>query len=164
MPALRIFLQLSLQFCIMNQYRQVHRVTTRWAHDLLQGLIASGTSIARYTGLLLGRRTILHGIANNSLSVLQGGRTMLHGITNNSLKVDCFRNQYRRVRRVTATVLHGITNTRTCIDGYAGLLLGGHTILSGIANSSPRVDCFRNQYRRVHRVMASWAYHFAWHS
>ena len=65
---------------------------------------------------------------------------MLHGITNNSIKVDCFRNQYRRVHRVTAMVLHGITNTKTYINGYAGLLLGGHTILSGIANSSPRVD------------------------
>ena len=99
-------------------------------------LPASGTSIARY---MLCRSTILHGIANNSLSVLLGGRTMLHGITKNSLKVDCFRNQYRRVRRVTATVWYGITNTKTSIDGYAGLLQGGHTILSGIANSSPKV-------------------------
>ena len=116
----------------------------------LPGLIASGTSIVGY-------HTILHGIANNSLSVLLGGRMMLHGITNNSLKVDCFRNQYRQVRRVTATVVHGITNTKTCIDGFAGLLVGGHMILSGIANSSPRVDCFRNLYRRVLRVNAKWA-------
>ena len=102
----------------------------------LPGLITSGTSIAGYAGLLLVGRTILHGIANYSLSVLLGGHTMLHGITNNSLKVDCFRNQYRRVR----------------------------TILPSIANSSPRADCFRNQYRRVRRVTARWANDFAWHN
>ena len=65
-------------------------------------LIASGTSIAGYSGLLLGGRTILHYITNNSLRVdtsiagyaglLLVGHTILHGITNNSLRVDCFRN------------------------------------------------------------------------
>ena len=55
---------------------------------------------------------ILHGIANTSLRVdnsiagyaglLLGGRTILHSITNNSLRVDYFRNQYHRVRKVTA--------------------------------------------------------------
>ena len=75
-------------------------------------LIASGTNIARYAGLLLGGRTILHDITNTSLRVytsiagyaglLLGGRTILHGITNNSLRVDCFRNLYHRIPRVTA--------------------------------------------------------------
>ena len=96
--------------CFNNQYRRVHKVTGTWVHDL--ALIASGTSIAGYAGLL------------------QGGRTVLDGITNNSLRVD------------------------TRITGYAGLLLGGHTILSGIAISSPSVDCFENLYRRVCRVTA----------
>ena len=73
-------------------------------------------------------------------SVLPGTRTILHGITNNSLRVD------------------------TSITGYAGLLLGGRTILPGIANGSLVVDCFRNQYRRVRRVTARWAYDFAWHN
>ena len=63
----------------------------------------------------------------------------MHGITNNSLRVD------------------------TSIVGYAGLLLGGRTILPGIANSSPRLDCFRNQYRRVRGVTPRWAYNFVWH-
>ena len=63
-----------------------------------------------------------------------------HHITNNSLQVD------------------------TSITGYTGLLLGGHTILSGIANSSVRVDCIRNQYHQVHRVTARWAYDFASHN
>ena len=130
-------------------------------------MIASGTSIAGYAGLLLGGRTILHGKTNNSLRVdcfryqyrrvLLGGRTILHGITNNSLRVDCIKNQYRRVHKVTGTILHGITNSSfsgliasgTSIAGYTGLLLGERTILSGIANSSPRVDCFRNQYHQV---------------
>ena len=35
------------------------------------------------------------------------------------------------------------------IAGYAVLLLGGRTVLYGIANDSPRVDCFRNHYRQV---------------
>ena len=156
--------------CFRNQYRRVRMVTATvlhgitniktcidgyaglllGGHTILSGianssprLIASRTCITGYAGLLLVGRKILHGIANNSLSVLLGGRTMLYRITNNSLKVDCFRNQYRRVCIVTATVLHGITNTKTCIDGYAGLLLGGHTLLSGIANSSPRVIASR---------------------
>ena len=112
-------------------------------------LIASGTFIAGYAGLLLGGRTILHGIANNSSSV------------------DCSRNLYRRVRRVTArwaTILHGITNNSLRVDciknQYRRVLLGGRTILSGIANSSPRVDSFRNQYCQVHRVTTRWAYDF----
>ena len=56
----------------------------------LIGLIALGTSITGYAELLLGRRTILHGITNNSLGVetsntgytglLLGGRTILYGI------------------------------------------------------------------------------------
>ena len=80
--------------------------------------------------------------------LLLGGHMILHGITNTSLRVD------------------------TSIPGYAGLLLGGHditnnslrvlvggrTILHGIA------DCFRNQYRQVHRVTARWAHDFVWHS
>ena len=37
----------------------------------------------------------------------------------------------------------------TNIVGYAGLLLGGLTILYGIANGSHRFDCFRKQYRWV---------------
>ena len=44
------------------------------------------------------------------------------------------------------------------ITGYAGLLLGRCTILHSIANGSPRVDYFRNQYRRVRRVTPRWAY------
>ena len=68
---------------------------------VLPELIASGTCIAGYAVLLLGGRTILHGIANSSLRVdcfrnqyrryaglLLGGRTILHGISNNSLRVD----------------------------------------------------------------------------
>ena len=35
----------------------------------LPGLIASGINIAGYAGLLLGGRTILYGITNNSLGV-----------------------------------------------------------------------------------------------
>ena len=66
--------------------------------------------------------------------LLLGGRTILHDITNISLRVD------------------------TSIAGYAGLLLGGRTILHGIA------DCFRNQYRQVHRVTAWWVHDFVWHS
>ena len=88
----------------------------------------------------------------------------MHGIAKGSPTVDCLRNQYRRVRRVTATVMHGITNTKTCIDGYAGLLLVGRKILHGIANGSPKVDWFRNHYRRVGRVTARWAYDFGWHN
>ena len=88
----------------------------------LPGLIASGINIAGYTGLLLG------------------GRTILHAITNNSLRVD------------------------TSIARYTGLMLGGSTILHGIANSSLSIDCFRNQYHRVRRVTARWAYDFVWHS
>ena len=78
----------------------------------LSGLIATGTSIAGYAGLLLGGRTILHDIANSShrvdffrnqyRRVLLGGSTTLSGIANSSPGVDCFRNLYRRVRRVTA--------------------------------------------------------------
>ena len=75
----------------------------------LPGLIASGTSIAGYAGLLLVGRTILHGITNNSLRVLLDGCTMLHDIVNNSLKLDCFRNQDRRVRSVTARWAYGFT-------------------------------------------------------
>ena len=84
----------------------------------LPGLIASGTSIVGYAGLL------------------PGGYTVLPGIANSSPRVDCFRNQYRRV------------------------LLGGRTILHGITNNSLSVDCFRNQYRQAHRVNARWAYDF----
>ena len=47
------------------------------------------------------------------------------------------------------------------IAGYAGLLLGGRTILHGIANSSLSGD---NQYRRVCRVTARWAFDFAWYN
>ena len=82
----------------------------------------------RYTGFLLG------------------GRTSLSSIANSSPWVDCIRNQYHRVRRVTARWaydLHGITNNSlrvdTSIAGYVGLLLGGRTILPGIANSFPRL-------------------------
>ena len=71
----------------------------------------------------------------------------MRGIANNSLRVDWFRNQYHRVRRVTARWaydLHGITNhslrVDTSIAGYAGLLLGGGTILHGITNNSLRID------------------------
>ena len=64
-------------------------------------------------------------------------------------------------------ILHGIANNSLRVEtsntGYTGLLLGGGTILPGIANSSPRADCFRNQYRRVRRVTARWAYDFGWH-
>ena len=66
------------------------------------------------------------------------------------------------------TILSGLANSSPRVDtfiaGYAGLLLGGHMILSGIANSSHRVDCFRNLYRRVRRVTARWVYDFVWHS
>ena len=52
-------------------------------------------------------------------------------------------------------ILHGIANyslrVDTSITGYAGLLLGGRTILSRIANGS---TSFRNQYRRIRRVTA----------
>ena len=82
------------------------------ANSSLPGLIASGTFIAGYAGLLLGGRVILSGIANSShrvdffrnqyRRVLLGGRTTLSGIANSSPRVDCFRNLYRRVRRVTA--------------------------------------------------------------
>ena len=41
---------------------------------------------------------------------------------------------------------------------YTRFLLGGRTSLSGIANSSCWVDCIRNQYHRVCRVTARWAY------
>ena len=106
-------------------------------------MIASRTCIAGYARLLLGELTILSGIANSSAMV------------------DCFRNLYRRVRRMTGKRvhdLHVIANTYSRVDTsiarYVGLLLGGHTILSGIANSSPRVDCFKNLYRRVRRVAA----------
>ena len=76
------------------------------------GLIASGTSIARYAGLLLGGRTVLDGITNNSLRVdtritgyaelLLDGHTILSGIAISSPSVDCFENLYRPVCRVTA--------------------------------------------------------------
>ena len=88
----------------------------------------SGTSIAGYAGLLLG------------------GRTILHRIMNNSLRVDYVRNQYHRVLLGGRTILHGIANSSprancsvTSIAGYAGLLLGGHKILHGITSVSPRV-------------------------
>ena len=45
--------------------------------------------------------------------------------------------------------LSGLIASGINIAGYAGLLLGGRTILHSIANGSPGVDCFRNQYRRV---------------
>ena len=81
--------------------------------------------------------------------------------------------------------LSGLIASGTSIAGYAGLLLGGRTILSGIANSSSRVDYFRNLYCQVCRVTLRWAfnlhgitnnplrvdtsiagycYNFAWHS
>ena len=76
----------------------------------LPGLIASGINIAGYAGLLLGGRTVLHGITNNSLRVdtsitgyaelLLGGCTILHGIANGTPRVDCFRNEYRPVHRI----------------------------------------------------------------
>ena len=76
-----------------------------------------------------------------------GGRTSLSGIANNSHRVDCIRNQYHPVRRVTtrwAYDLHGITNNSFRVDNsiawYAGLLLGGRTILHGITNNSLRID------------------------
>ena len=116
----------------------------------LPRLIAPGTSIAKYIGLLLGWHTILHGTTNNSLRVntsitgyaglLLGGCTILYGITNNSLRVD------------------------TRITGYAGLLLCRRMILSGIDNSSLRDCCFRNLYRWVRRVTAWGAYYFVLHS
>ena len=46
---------------------------------------------------------------------------------------------------------------RTSIARYIGLMLGGETILSGLAISSLRVDCFRNQYHWVHKVTGRWA-------
>ena len=62
-------------------------------------------------------------------------------------------------------ILYDITNNPvrvdTSITGYAGLLLGGRKILPGISNSSPRLDCFRNQYRRVRRGTGKWANNFA---
>ena len=58
----------------------------------LPGLIALGINIAGYAGLLLG------------------GRTVLHGIANDSLRVDYFRNHYRRVLLGGRTVLHGIAS------------------------------------------------------
>ena len=98
---------------------------------------------------------------------------ILYGIANGSSRVDCFRNQYRRVLLVWYTIWHVIANNSlkvntsiawyaqfclvylialpgliasgTSIARYTGLLLGGRTILSGIGNSSPS---FRNQYRR----------------
>ena len=79
---------------------------------------------------------------------------MLSTIANSSLKLDSFRNLYRRERMILLIELPGLIASGTCIAGHAGLLLGGHTILSGIANSSFRVDCFRNLYRRVRRVTA----------
>ena len=111
----------------------------------------------QYHRVLLGGCTILHGITNYSLGVetsntgytglLLGGGTILPGIANSSPRRDCFRNQYHRVRRVTARWaydLHGITNYSLRIDTiiarYARLLLGGRTILDGITNNSLRVD------------------------
>ena len=131
----------------------------------LSGLIASGTSIAGYAGLLLGGFTIWHSIANSSLKVdcywnqyhrvLLGGHTILSGIANSSPRVDCFRNLYRRVRSVTprwAYNLHAVPNNPlkvdTSITGYVELLPGGRTILYGIA----RVDCLRIQYCRLRRT------------
>ena len=109
-------------------------------------MIASGTCIARYTGLLLD------------------GHTTLHGIANGSTRVDYFRNQYHRVLLGGCTILHGITNyslrVKTSSTRYILLLLGGHTILPGIANISRWLDCFRNQYCRERRVTPRWAYDF----
>ena len=113
----------------------------------------------------------MHSIANGSprvdsfrnqyRRVLLGGRTILSGIANSSAMVDCFRNLYRRVRMMPgkrAHDLHDIANTSSRVDTsiarYAGLMLGGGTIFHGIANSSLRIDCFRNQYHRVRRVTA----------
>ena len=107
-----------------------------------------------YAGLLLGGRTILHGITNNSLKVdtsiagyaglLLGERTILHGIANSSLS--------------------GLIPSGTSIAGYAGLLLGGRTVSHGITNNSLRADCIKNQYRRVHKVTGKWVHDLAWHN
>ena len=77
-----------------------------------------------------------------SLGML-GGRTMLHGMTNNSLKVDCFRNriaEYTGLLLGGHTILRGITNyslrVDTSITRYTGLLLVGRTTLPGMANIS----------------------------
>ena len=64
-------------------------------------------------------------------------------------------------------ILFAIANSSLRVDlfrnQYRRVLLGGSRILSGIANSSPRVDCFRNLYHRVRRVTARWVYDFVWH-
>ena len=52
----------------------------------------------------------------------------------------------------------------TSIARYIGVLLGGCTILSGIPNSSTRVDFIKNQYCWVHKVTDKCAHHFVWHS
>ena len=51
----------------------------------------------------------------------------MYDFANTTPRVDCSRNQ------------------------YTGLLQGGRTILSGIDNSSHRVDCFRKRYRLVRK-------------
>ena len=82
-------------------------------HTVLHGItnyfLRVDTSITGYAGLLLGGRTILSGIGNSSPSfrnqyrrVLLGARTILSHIANSSPRVDCFRNLYRWVSRVTA--------------------------------------------------------------
>ena len=80
--------------------------------------------------------------------------TILSSIANSSLRVDCFRNHYRRARRVALggrTILHGITDSSLRVDAsitrYAGLLLGGHTMLHGITNHILRV-----LYLFIHRL------------
>ena len=42
----------------------------------LPGLIASGINIAGYAGLLLGGRTVLHGIASISLRLISSGTSI----------------------------------------------------------------------------------------
>ena len=65
---------------------------------------------------------------------------------------------------VFADVPNNSPSIDTSIHREVGLLIGGHKILSGIANSSLRVDCIRNQYHQVHRVTAGWVYDLASHN
>ena len=62
------------------------------------------------------------------------------------------------------SIANGSLGVDTSIARYTELLLGGRTILSAIANSSHRVDCFRNLYRQACRVTARWEYDIVWHS
>ena len=72
----------------------------------------------------------MHDITNNSLRVDSSTAMILHGINNNSLMVDCFRNQYPQIHRITARwagdfAYHKNSSPRvdsgSSIAGYAGL-------------------------------------------